>query len=131
MHRNIDTFKLNNSFYNMSQASLDPRELSEYSMLSSAVHNGDEMKKFLNMVQRLASDRDFLKKMNILVDSKKMNSELNRTYLFNLLETIDLIMTKEKLSKESFYEAKKVFGQAMVLGSKREFISEDVINQVT
>jgi hypothetical protein len=99
-------------------------------MLSSAVHNGDEMKKFLNMVQRLASDRDFLKKMNILVDSKKMNSELNRTYLFNLLETIDLIMTKEKLSKESFYEAKKVFGQAMVLGSKREFISEDVINQV-
>jgi hypothetical protein len=130
MHRNIDTFKLNNSFYNMSQASLDPRELSEYSMLSSAVHNGDEMKKFLNMVQRLASDRDFLKKMNILVDSKKMNSELNRTYLFNLLETIDLIMTKEKLSKESFYEAKKVFGQAMVLGSKREFISEDVINQV-
>jgi hypothetical protein len=48
MHRNIDTFKLNNSFYNMSQASLDPRELSEYSMLSSAVHNGDEMKKFLN-----------------------------------------------------------------------------------
>jgi hypothetical protein len=98
-HRNIDTFKLNNSFYNLSQASLDLREPSEYSMQSSAIHTGDEMKRFLNVVQRLAGDRDLFKKINLMVEARKHNGELNRLYTANLLETIDYILTKEKLSK--------------------------------
>ena len=73
------------------------------------------MKRFLNVVQRLAGDRDLFKKINLMVEARKHNGELNRLYTANLLETIDYILTKEKLSKESFYEARKVFGQAVLL----------------
>lgn len=63
-------------------------------MQSSAIHSGDEMKRFLSMVQRLAADRDFFKKLNLMLEAKKHNAELNRLYLTNLLETIDYILSK-------------------------------------
>lgn len=130
-YRNTDAFKLNNSFYNLSQASLDQREPSEYSMQSSAVHTGDEMKRFLSVVQRMAGDRDFMKKISLLVEARKHNSELNRIYTANLLETIDYILTREKLSKENFYEARKVFGQAVLL-ERGQLMLEEVtaVNEV-
>lgn len=94
--KNIDTFKLNNSFYNMSQS----MDMSEYSY---SIQNEGDIKKFLNLVQRLAGDRNLFKKIQILVECKKANALTNRRYMYNLLETIDYILTKEKLPKESFY----------------------------
>lgn len=54
-------------------------------MYSSSVMNGEEMKRFVNMVQRLANDKDLFRKINILIESKKNNQEMNKVYLYNLL----------------------------------------------
>lgn len=67
--------------------------MSEPSMVSIITAEA-EMKRFLNLVQRLAGDKNLWKKIQILVECKKNNAAINRRYMYSLLENIESILTK-------------------------------------
>jgi hypothetical protein len=53
-------------------------------MISVAAAEVD-LKRFLNLVQRLACDKNLWKKVQIMIECRKPNAVVNRRYLHNLL----------------------------------------------